>query len=205
MYETDQVSVTINGNTEQLLMEQMINSVHVSSTQHMDKLQSKTWHSQYKPEQIAAIFNVGLGTAKDILAITTQQGIWHAVTPLDQWYRVDHIHLHHNYLSGNWTIDHIKSKYKSIRGHTGSIVISNGNIAAVSPRRRRMTTIRLSHFDGSLKRLAYRPTSNAIWWRPLLAVTLTSNALYKSLASIWRMPNLIGITSYSKLMLRYVN
>ena len=30
-------------------------------------------------------------------------------------------------------LDHIESKYKSIRGHTGSIVISNGNLAAVYP------------------------------------------------------------------------
>ena len=133
MYETDRVSITIDGNTEQLLMEQMINSVHISSTRHMDKLQSKTQHSKFEPEHVASIFNVCLGTAKDILAVTTQEGVRHAVTPLTRRYRVDHIHLNHNYLSGNWTIDHIKSKYKSIRGHTGSIVISNGNLAAVYP------------------------------------------------------------------------
>ena len=133
MYETDRVSITIDGNTEQLLMERMINSVHISSTRHMDKLQSKTRHSKFEPEHVASIFNVGLGTAKDILAVTTQEGVRHAVTPLTRRYRVDHIHLNHNYLSGNWTIDHIESKYKSIRGHTGSIVISNGNLAAVYP------------------------------------------------------------------------
>jgi hypothetical protein len=133
MFETDRVSVTVDGNTEQLLMERIINSVHVESTRHMERLQSKTRHSIFEPEHVATIFNIGIGTAKDILAVTTQEGVRHAVTPLTRRYRVDHIHLHHNYLSGNWTIDHIESKYKSIRGHTGAIVISNGNLAAIYP------------------------------------------------------------------------
>ena len=133
MYETDCVSFTVHGNTEQLLMERMINSVHVTSTRHMERVQSKTRHSQFEPEHVAAIFGVGLGTAKDILAVTTQDGVRHAVTPMTRRYRVDHIHLHHTYLSGKWTIDHIDAKYKSIRGHTGAIVISNGNLVAVYP------------------------------------------------------------------------
>ena len=75
IYETDRVSVTIDGNTEQLIMERMINSVHVTSTRHLEMLQSKTRHSQFQPEHVAAIFNVGLGTVKDILAATMQEGI----------------------------------------------------------------------------------------------------------------------------------
>ncbi len=85
------------------------------------------------PEHLAAIFGVSLGTAKDILNVTTQKGIRHAVTPLTRRYRGDHIHLHHTYLSGQWTLNHVESKYKSIRGHTGAIVISNGNLAAIYP------------------------------------------------------------------------
>ena len=79
------------------------------------------------------MFGVGIATAKDILAVTTQEGIGHAVTPLTRRYRVDHIHLHHTYLSGKWTLDHLESKYKLIQGHTGAIVISNGNFVAVYP------------------------------------------------------------------------
>ncbi len=75
MYETDCVSMSVNGNTEQLLMERMISSVHVSSTQHMEELQSKTRHSQFKPEHAAAVFGVSLGTAKNILNVTRQKGI----------------------------------------------------------------------------------------------------------------------------------
>ena len=75
MYETDRVSITMDGNMEQLLIEQMINSVHVTSMWHMEKLQSKTRHLKFELEHVAAIFNVGMGTAKDILAIMTQEGI----------------------------------------------------------------------------------------------------------------------------------
>jgi hypothetical protein len=57
--------------------------------------------------------------------------IQHAVTPLTRRYWVDHINLHHTYLSGKWTLDHVESKYKSIRGHTGAIVILNGDLAAI--------------------------------------------------------------------------
>ncbi len=74
--------MSVNGNTEQILVEHMISSVYVSSTRHMEKLQSKTRHSQFKPENVAAVFGVSLGTAKNILNVTTQEGIGHAVTPL---------------------------------------------------------------------------------------------------------------------------
>jgi hypothetical protein len=114
-------------------MERMISSVHVSTVRHMETLQSKTRHSKYKPEHVAKVFGVGIATAKDILAVTTQEGIWHAVTPLTRQYQVDHIHLHHAYLSRKWTLDHLESKYKSIQGHMGAIVISNGNFVAVYP------------------------------------------------------------------------
>ena len=70
-YETGCVLISVNGNTEQLLMERMISSVHVSTTQHMEKLQSKTRHSKYESEHVAAVFGVGIATAKDILAVTT--------------------------------------------------------------------------------------------------------------------------------------
>ena len=113
------MSLSINGNTEQLLIERMISSVHISSIRHMDKLQSKTRHSQFSPEHVATIFGVSLGTAKNILTVMTQKGIRHAVTPLTRRYRVDHIHLHHTYLAGKWTLNHVESKYKSIQDTLG--------------------------------------------------------------------------------------
>jgi hypothetical protein len=76
---------------------------------------------------------VGMGIAKDILATTTQKGVRHAVLPLSRRYRIDHLNLHAHYLGGKWTMDHVESKYKSIRRHTGSFIFSNGNFAAVFP------------------------------------------------------------------------
>ena len=133
MYETDCITHSIDGNTEQLLMERMINSVHISEPRRSEELVSKTRHSKFTPEHVATLFGCNIGMAKDILACTTQAGVRHAVLPLSRRYRVDHIHLHHTYLAGNWTMDHVESKYKSIRGHTGSIVFSNGNIVVAYP------------------------------------------------------------------------
>ena len=73
MYESDRISFSINGNMEQLIIDRMISSAHISSIRHMEQLQSKTRHSQFGPEHVAAIFGVGLGTAKDILCCYAQQ------------------------------------------------------------------------------------------------------------------------------------
>ena len=53
--------------------------------------------------------------------------------PLNRRYRIDHIHLNLPYLAGTWTMDHLESKYQSIRQHTGAIVITNGNLVLVYP------------------------------------------------------------------------
>ena len=131
MYETDRVALSIDGNTEQLFIERMINSIHVTHARHVDELVSKTRHSKFMPEHVSNVFDCSIGMAKDILACTTQEGVRHAVMPLSRRYRVDHIHLHHTYLAGHWTMDHVEAKYKSIRGHTGSIIFTNGNIVMV--------------------------------------------------------------------------
>lgn len=136
IYETDSVTYATFGDTEQLQLERIIQSVNVDTPSRMDsisELYSLTRHSQFTPEHVAKIWNVGVGTAKDILATTTQKGVRHAVLPLSRRYRIDHLNLHANYLGGKWTLDHVESKYRSIRGHTGSFVISNGNLAAVYP------------------------------------------------------------------------
>jgi hypothetical protein len=133
LYKTDCASYSIDGNTEQLLLKQMIGSIHVASVAHMNELMSKTRHSNFTPEHVAHVFNVNLGTAKDILATTTQKGVRHAVMPLNRRYCVNHLHPHHNYLAGKWTMDHIEFKYKSIRGHTDPMVFLNGNLVMVFP------------------------------------------------------------------------
>ena len=126
-HETDCVTYHNFGDTEQMQLEQIIQSAHVA------ELHSSTRHSKFTPEHVSKIWNVGIGMAKDILATTTQKGVHHAVMPLSRQYRIDHLNLHTHYLAGKWTMDHIESKVQSIRGHTGSFIISNGNLAAVFP------------------------------------------------------------------------
>ncbi len=167
IYKSHCMSLSINGNTEQLLIERMIGSVHISLIRHMEKLHSKIRHSQFSPEHIATIFGVSLGTAKNILTVTTQKGIRHAVTPLTRQYRVDHIHLHHTYLAGKWTLDHVESKYKSIRGHTGAIVISNGNFVAIYPTASKGDQDSTESLRRFTEDLESQLTSNATWHRHL--------------------------------------
>ena len=111
----------------------MIQSVRVTEDRIVQELHSTLRHSMFTAEHISKIFGVGIGTAQDILTVTTQKGIRHSVMPLDRRYRIDHIHLNLPYLAGVWTMDHLESKYTSIQQHTGSIVIMNGNLVMVYP------------------------------------------------------------------------
>ncbi len=114
MYEDGYILMSVNGSTEQLLIEHMISSVHISLIWHMDKLQPKSQHSQFKPKHVAALFGVSLSTVKNFFNVMTQKCVRHGVMPLTQSYHVDNIHLHHMYLAGKWMLDHVKSKYKMI-------------------------------------------------------------------------------------------
>ena len=91
------------------------------------ELVSLTRHSKITPELISKLFCVGIPKAKEMLEETTQKGIRQAIHPLTRRYRVDHLNLHRNELGGQWTLDHLESRVKSIRGNTGDFTISNGN------------------------------------------------------------------------------
>jgi len=84
IYKTDCALHSIDGITEQILCERMINSVNIGCTRQITKLQSSSRHSIFSPELVASIFGCGIGTAKDILAATTQKGIRHSVMPLNR-------------------------------------------------------------------------------------------------------------------------
>ena len=109
-YESDCVAISIDGNTEQLLYKRMIQSFCVTNGRHINELHSSTRHSMHTTEHISKIFGVGIGTAQDILAATTQKGTRHSVMPLNCRYHIDHIHLNLPYLAGTWTMDHLESK-----------------------------------------------------------------------------------------------
>lgn len=134
MYESDCHLYNTDGNTEQLLFERLISSVHVSTdVRTAQELLSSTRHSKYTVEHISKLFNVGITKAKEILFTTTQAGVRQAVQPLNRRYRIDHLNLHHNDLGGKWTLDHMESKVRSLQQHTGAFVFSNGNFVAVYP------------------------------------------------------------------------
>jgi len=133
-YETDCHLFNMDGNTEQLLFERMISAVHVTTdARTAQELLSSTRHSKFTVEHVSKLFNVGIDKAKEILFTTTQKGVRTAVQPLNRRYRVDHLNLHHNDLGGRWTLDHMESKVRSLRQHTGAFVFSNGNFVAVYP------------------------------------------------------------------------
>ena len=133
-HETDLQLFYIDGNTEQLLTERIISAINITTDPIMaQEVLSTARHSKHTVEHISNLFTVGIEKAKEILLTTTQKGVRQAVQPLTRRYRVDHINLHHNDLAGKWTLDHIEARYRSIRGHTGAFVFSNGNIVVVYP------------------------------------------------------------------------
>jgi hypothetical protein len=90
-------------------------------------------HSSYTPERVSRVFGIGLNKAKTTLAVTTQKGIRHSLNPLNKRYRVDHLDLHRTYLKGQWYIDHMTAKKKSINGNTGAWLYTNGHFTASYP------------------------------------------------------------------------
>ena len=83
-------------------------------------------HSNITPERIAMVMNVSLEKAKNMMRVTTQKGIRTAVHPIHRRYRVDHLNLHSEKLKGQWYVDWIKAKYKSLDQNVGAFVFSNG-------------------------------------------------------------------------------
>jgi hypothetical protein len=84
MYKSDCVALSAFGDMEQLLMECIVQSIDIDLSRNRPiithgvavmELHSSRHHSQFTPEHISKIWNVGIGMAKDILATTTQKGI----------------------------------------------------------------------------------------------------------------------------------
>ena len=142
--------------------------------------------------------------ARDILHTTTQKGVRHAVLPLSRRYRINHLNLHAHYLGGKWTMDHVESKYQSIRGHTGSFTISNGNFVAVYPQATKNTPMPPTHSAAFATTLVSRPTLKSIWPPLSLADIPTFNVPSINMASNLRLPSPTTTTNCSRLMSRYV-
>jgi hypothetical protein len=90
-------------------------------------------HSQVTPEELARKWNIGLETAKDTIKVTTQQGIRHAVHPMNRRLRVDHMHLHRPRLRGTWYCDTLIAKVRSLDGNKCANVFTQGKFTKVVP------------------------------------------------------------------------
>ena len=65
---------------------------------------------------------------------TTQRGLCQAINTLTWRYRLYHLDIHRNKLSGKWNLDHLESRVNSIRCNVGAFVFTNGNVVEVYPK-----------------------------------------------------------------------
>ena len=106
------------------------------TTLRVEKAETQTRHSKFSPEQLAKIWNIGIGRAKDTLAATTQRGIRYAIHPIHRRYRVDHLtHLGLNSrrLQRQFYVDHLEARVKSLSQNTGAFVYTGGGFTVVYP------------------------------------------------------------------------
>ena len=98
---------------------------------YIKEVKSNERHSKVMPEHVSRVFGIGLNAAKNTLAVTTQRGVRHSIHPLNRCYRVDHLDLHQNRLKGQWYLDHLIARKKSLNQNTGAWVFTNGNYSKV--------------------------------------------------------------------------
>ena len=90
-------------------------------------------HSGVSPESLSRKWNIGLGTARTTLRVTTQQGVRTAIAPIMRRYRVDNLALHRNRLNTRIYTDTLFSKTLSLAGKKCAQVFTDGQFTAVYP------------------------------------------------------------------------
>ena len=137
-YKSDFVLSSIgNDFIEQDMDERIVFSVNVWKTAYKHSINAvvieaqelviHTVHSKLTPELISFLFGVGIPKAKHMLQKTTQRGLYRYIHSLIWIYIVDHVDLHINWLAGEWALDHLELRLKSIRGNVGAFLFANGN------------------------------------------------------------------------------
>ncbi len=108
---------------------QMVSTVRMTTAnRNNDEIQlacvdAEDRHSQVSSRVVARKFRCGFETAQQ--TTTTQRGVRHAVHPLHQRYRIDHLNLHKRRL--------LFSKVKSLSDYTCAQLITNGSFTRVHP------------------------------------------------------------------------
>jgi hypothetical protein len=88
-------------------------------------------HSKVRPEELSRKWNIGFQTAKDMLEVMTQHGVWMAVHPMSRRLRVNHLHLHMARLQGMCFLDMLIANVKSLLGNKCANVFTNGKFMKV--------------------------------------------------------------------------
>ena len=137
--ELGKISPTFNDRT---FCKRLIGAVNIATTYRDDidevrrkisSVNSNDRHSKVGPEELARKWNIGLQTAKETLAASTQYGVRTAIHPMTRRVRVDHLHLHRPRLRGTWFADTLISKVKSIQGNTCANIFTQGKFTKVVP------------------------------------------------------------------------
>jgi hypothetical protein len=87
-------------------IDEVIQKHKESSTLTVDR------HSKVGPEVLSRKWNIGFQTAKDMLEVMTQHGVWMAVHPMSRRLRVNHLHLHMARLQGMCFFGYVDCKRK---------------------------------------------------------------------------------------------
>lgn len=90
-------------------------------------------HTAILPEELCKKWKVGMETAKNTLAVTTQMGVRSALHPLRRRYRTDLLTLRYPRLKSTFYTDTIVSKYKALGGGRFAQVYTNGHFVRVFP------------------------------------------------------------------------
>ena len=85
----------------------------------MKRVKSNTRHSVITAEHLACKMEIGLEKSKQMMITTTHKGIRTAVHPITRRYRVDHLDLHADILSGKWYVDWISDGTKYLAQNSG--------------------------------------------------------------------------------------
>ena len=115
------------------------------------------------------------------------------IHPLNRRYRVDHLDLHYHRLAGQWYVDHLVSKTKSVKLNTEhgclQMVIFWKYISS------RSTVTLLRPWNCFALILAFLPTLNLVMHPSFVKSTLHFISILGSIISTWLTPNQNGTTN----------
>ena len=96
-------------------------------------MESNTRHYVITPDEVSRKLKIGIKKAKEMLRLTTQKGIRHAVHTLHRRYIFDNMHLNRKRLNAQFYTDHLLDKTKPLEGNMGPCIYTTGIFAVANP------------------------------------------------------------------------